>query len=98
MTIQPLTGILMAAALTETLVVMVGWHVMTRGVWTTFPAGRVLMALLGVMGAILALAAASSFFPYFPGRAWVYIILYAVLVCVLACLGWTIFREQRNRD
>ena len=97
MTIQPLTGILMAVALAEILAVMIGWHFMTRGVWTTFPAGRVLMGLLAVMGAILILATASSFYPSFPGRAWVYIGLYAGLVGVLGWLGWTIFREQRRK-
>ncbi|OIH81970.1 hypothetical protein BLJ79_21670 [Arthrobacter sp. UCD-GKA] len=98
MTIQPLTGILMAVALTETVVVMIGWHRMTNGAWTGFPAGRVLMGLLGVLAAILTLATISSWLPGFPGRPWIYVGLYMSLIVVLGWLGWTIFREQHKRN
>ena len=96
MTIQPLTGILIGTALLETLVVMLGWHWITRGGWQGFPAGRVLMGLLGVQSAILTLAAASSFFPGFTGRPYVYIALYVVLIIAVGRLGYTIFTEQRS--
>lgn len=96
MTIQPLTGILIGIALLETLVVMLGWHRITRGGWHGFPAGRVLMGLLGTQAAILTLAAASSFFPGFAGRPYVYIILYLVLIGAVGRLGYTIFTEQRR--
>lgn len=98
MTIQPLTGILMSVALLETLIVMIGWHGLTGGTWTRFPAGRVLMGLLAVMAAILTLASFSGFFPAFPGRPWVYIGLYTLLIGVLGWLGYTIFREQQKHN
>lgn len=53
----------MAPALAEILAVAIGWHFMTRGLRTTFPAGHGLMGLLAVMGTIHILATASSFFP-----------------------------------
>ena len=98
MTIQPLTGILMSVALLETVIVMIGWHGLTGGGWTKFPAGRVLMGLLAVMAAILTLASFSSFAPTFPGRPWVYISLYTLLIGVLGWLGYTIFREQQKHN
>ncbi|GAA3322989.1 hypothetical protein [Paeniglutamicibacter sulfureus] len=55
----------MAAALDEILAGMIGWRFRTHGLWTTFPAGRVFMGLLAVMGAIHILATASSFYPSF---------------------------------
>lgn len=98
MTIQPWTAILIGAALVQSIVIMVMWHGVTDGGWRRFPAGRVLMVLLGVIAAILTLATASSFFPVFPGRAWAYISLYVALNITLAWLGQTIITEQiRNQ-
>ena len=98
MTVQPTTAILMSIVLVETIIVMFGWNWITRGAWTGFPAGRVLMALLGVQSAILLLAAASGFFPVFPGRPYVYLALYSILIFVVGWLGYTIFREQRKNN
>lgn len=98
MTIQQFTGILMSVALLETVIVMIGWHGLTGGTWTKFPAGRVLMGLLAVMAAILTLASFSSFATTFLGRPWVYIGLYTLLIGVLGWLGYTIFREQQRHN
>lgn len=99
MTVQPTTAILMAIVLVETVIVMFGWNWITRGAWTDFPAGRVLMALLGVQSAILLLATLSGFFPAFPGRPYIYLGLYSILIFVVGWLGYTIIREQRkHRD
>lgn len=94
--IQPLTGILILLVLASTLGVMITWHLMTKGVWRLWPAGRALMGLLATQSAITALAAASSFYPEFPGRAYVYIALYLLLTISVWAIGWTIFREQRR--
>lgn len=96
MTVQPLTAILMGVVLVATVSVMILWHSATRGAWTGFPAGRVLMALLGVQSAILALATASGFFPTFPGRPYVYLALYSMLIVVVVWLGVTIWVEQKR--
>lgn len=98
MTVQPLTGALIGLALLQVLVIMICWHGVTRGHWRRFPAGRVLMWLLAVIGAILTLATASSFWPVFPGRAGAYIALYVALNVVLSALGVTIIREQRRHQ
>ena len=98
MTIQPWTGLLIGLAMLQTLVIMIGWHRVTHGAWARFPAGRVLMSLLGIMWAILVLATASSFFPAFPGRPWIYLTLYAILNVALTALGVTIIREQRKHN
>lgn len=96
MTIQPLTGILIAVACLSTMGVMIGWHCLGRGAWRRWAAGVTLMGLLAVIAAITALATASSFFPAFPGRATVYIALYVLLILSIWAIGWTIFREQRK--
>ena len=98
MTIQPWTGLLIGLAMLQTLVIMIGWHGVTYGAWARFPAGRVLMSLLGIMWAILTLATVSSFFPFFPGRPWIYLTLYAILNVALTALGVTIIREQRKHN
>lgn len=98
MTVQPLTGILIMIVFASTLGVMIIWHALTRGVWRRHAAGRALMGLLATQSAITALAAASSFFPEFPGRAHVYIMLYVLLVASVWAIGWTIFREQRRNN
>jgi hypothetical protein len=97
MTIQPITGILVAIVFAETVTVMILWQYLTRGAWVGFPAGRVLMGLLAVMAAITALAAGSMFFPAFPGRPLVYLGLYTMLIIAVGSLGFTIIREQRRR-
>ncbi|GAA1498819.1 putative phage holin [Paeniglutamicibacter kerguelensis] len=96
MTIQPLTGILVLSACLSTLGVMIGWHVLTRGVWRRHAAGRALMGLLATQSAITALATASSFFPEFPGRAHVCLALNVLLIASVWRIGWTVFREQRR--
>ena len=96
MTFQPLTGILILSVCLSTLGVMIGWHVLTRGVWRRNAAGRALMELLAAQSAITALATASSFFPEFPGRAHVYLTLYVLLIGSVWRIGWTVFREQRR--
>lgn len=98
MTVQPTTAILMAVVLIETMTVMFGWHWITRGAWTGFPAGRVLMALLGIQSAILLLATLSGFFPAFPGRPYVYLALYSILILIVGWLGYTIVREQSRHN
>lgn len=98
MTIQPWTGLLIGLAMFQTIIIMVGWHGVTQGAWSRFPAGRVLMGLLGIMWAILTLATASSFFPAFTGRPWVYLALYLILNVALTALGYTIIREQRKHN
>ena len=98
MTVQPTTAILMAIVLVETIIVMFGWNWITKGAWAGFPAGRVLMALLGVQSAILLLATLSGFFPAFPGRPYVYLALYSILILVVGWLGYTIIREQRKHN
>lgn len=100
MTVQPLTGILIGAAMVQSIMIMIVWHGITGGGWRRFPAGRVLMVLLGVLASILTLSTSSSFFPVFPGRALVYIVLYLALNIVLGWLGLTIVHEQdrHNRD
>jgi len=98
MTVQPTTAILMAIVLVETVIVMFGWNWITKGAWTGFPAGRVLMALLGVQSAILLLATLSGFFPAFPGRPFIYLGLYSILIFIVGWLGYTIFREQHKHN
>lgn len=97
MTIQPITGILILLVCLSTLGVMIGWHALTRGVWRQHAAGRALMGLLATQSAITALAAISSFFPEFPGRAYVYITLYVLLIGSVWWVGWTIFHEQHRK-
>ncbi|NKG22390.1 putative phage holin [Paeniglutamicibacter terrestris] len=96
MTLQPITGILILAVFLSTLGVMIGWHRLGRGAWRHYVAGRALMGLLATQSAITALAAVSSFFPSFPGRAHVYLVLYVLLIGSVWAIGWTIFREQRR--
>ena len=98
MTVQPLTGILIGAAMVQAVMIMVVWHGITGGGWRRFPAGRVLMVLLAVIAAILTLATSSSFFPAFPGRSWAYIVLYLALNLTLGWLGFTIVREQTRHN
>lgn len=98
MTIQPLTGILMAVEFFSVLIVMIGWHVLTRGSWRHWAAGVSLMGLLATIAAITALASVSSFFPMFPGRALAYIILYSLLIVTTWLIGWAIYRAQRGRN
>lgn len=94
---QPLTGVLIGGAMLQTFVIMIVWHCVTRGAWFKFPAGRVLMGLLGIMLAILVLATTSSFYPMLPFRAELYVVLYTILNISLAILGVTIVREQKKR-
>lgn len=98
MTLQPITGILMLVASLSALVVMGGWHLTTRGAWRRWVAGVALMGLLATLAAITGLAAASSFFPEFPGRAVVYIVLYCVFIASIWSIGWAIYRAQRDRN
>lgn len=99
MTFQPLTGILISILFGETVAVMAIWHTMTHGTWTTFPAGRVLMGILATMSLITGLAAASSFFPEFAFRPYLYIILYVLFILVMGWLGWTIaWAQHRHRE
>lgn len=94
MTIQPLTGILIGAVFLVTVVVMVGWHVLSGGVWRRWAAGRAIMGLLATQSAITLLATASSFFPGFPGRAAIYIAVYFLLIFSMGWVGWTIWSEH----
>jgi len=90
MTVQSLTGIMISIVSVLTLLVTVYWHLLTRGECVHYPHDRVVMALLGTQTAITALAAASSFFPSFPGRPVVYVLPYLLLIFAVAGIGWVI--------
>lgn len=98
MTIQPITGIMISIVCVLTLVVMVYWHLLTKGAWWQWTAGRAVMGLLGTQSAITALAAASSFFPAFPGRPIVYLVLYGLLILAVGGIGWAIRAEHRKNS
>jgi hypothetical protein len=98
MTIQPLTGILIAIVLALTIVTMGVWHYLSRGAWKHYAAGKSLMSLLGVQTAILTLAAATSWFGEFPGRPWAYIIVYLLLIGAQARIAWTIYEIHKHPD
>ncbi len=95
MTIQPITGILMALACLSTLGVMGILQFMTRGAWRRYGAGAALMGLWATIAAITGLAATSSFWPGFPGRGMVYVVLYCVFILSIWTTGFVIIREQR---
>ncbi|MGO2122462.1 hypothetical protein, partial [Glutamicibacter arilaitensis] len=40
----------------------------------------------------------SGFFPAFPGRPFIYLGLYSILIFVVGWLGYTIIREQRKHN
>jgi len=98
MTVQPLTGIMISTVCVLTLVVMVYWHLLTRGEWWRHTPGRAVMGLLATQTAITALAAASSFFPTFPGRPIVYLALYALLILAVGGIGWAIRSEHKKHN
>lgn len=91
-----LHGGLLGLATLQTLVIMISWHFITRAQWRRFPAGRVLMGLLAVMGAILTLSMASAVYPAWPWFGWLFIAGYTLLNIALSFLGYTIIREQRR--
>lgn len=96
MTIQPLTGILIAVVLILTLSTMCTWHIVSKGSWHHYPAGKALMGLLAVISAITALATASSVWPEFPGRPVAYVVIYVLLIGAMTYILWTILATNRR--
>lgn len=98
MTIQPITGILIALVLVLTLVTMGVWQHLTKGAWRNYSAGKALMGLLGVQTAILTLATATTWFGEWPGRPWMYIVVYLLLAGAQARIAWTIYNTHKHPE
>lgn len=96
MTIQPITGILIALVLALTITTMGIWHQFTRGGWRKHDSGKAIMSLLAVQTAILTLATATTFFGEWPGRPWMYITVYLLLIGAQARIAWTIYDLHRQ--
>lgn len=96
MTIQPITGILITIVLALTVATMLIWHYLTKGGWRHHDSGKAIMSLLAVQAAILSLATATSLFEVWPGRAWMYLIVYLLLIGAQARIAWTIYALHRQ--
>lgn len=81
-----------------TLGVMVGWHIITRGVWRWHSSGRSLTGFRPHRRAVTALATARGFFPAFPVSSHVYRRLCVLLIDSVWLIGWTIFRELHSNS
>lgn len=96
MTIQPLTGILIAGVLVLTVLTMLMWHRLTGGAWRNYSAGKALMSLLGVQTCILSLATVTTWFGDWPGKPWFYIIVYTLLIGAMLQVAYTILDTHRK--
>lgn len=92
----PLNALVIALVGVVTLVVMVYWHVSTKGTWRKWPAGQSLMLLLGIITIITVNSAINILLPMYWGKVELYFGLYAVLLFAIAFIGWTIRREMRR--
>ena len=98
MTIQPLTGVLVALVLIFTAATMGTWHYVSGGSWRNYAVGRAFMGLLAVQATIVALALATMVFGQFPGRPWAYVVVYAALVGAQVRIWWTAFTALRHPE
>lgn len=73
----------------------IAYWAFTRGGWRHTPAGRHVMGLSAALGALLTLIAVARLWPDFPGRAWVTLGLFAVLVAQLVWQCVLLHRAQR---
>lgn len=96
MTLQPITGVLITITLLLTVATMIMWHTRTSGAWKQHESGKALMGLLAVQSAILTLATATSIFEVWPGRPWMYVTVYLLLIGAMARIAWTIWDAPRK--
>lgn len=76
--------------------VIVYWHVATRGAWSHWPAGRSLMALLGIITVGHAWRGVNRLVgAEYVSKDPVSVVLYAVFAMTLVLVGFTIRRELR---
>src|SRR5699024_7791814 len=96
MTLQPITGTLITIVLVLTVATMIMWHTRTSGTWKQHESGKALMGSLAAQAAILTLAPATSIFEVWPGRPWMYVTVYWLLIGAMARIAWTIWDAPRK--
>lgn len=79
-----------------TLGVMIYWHIVTKGTWKQWPAGRSLMLLLTIITIITLNTTVNILLPAYWGKIELYFSLYAVLLFAIGFIGWTIRSEMRK--
>lgn len=103
MGLQPINVVLIGSVTLAAASVMAYWWVKTRGTWWRWPAGRSLMALLGIITAITGNAVIHSVIRFPPEvKTITYSILYVMMLSSISLIGGTIRAEmirgqQRNR-
>ena len=76
-------------------VVILYWHLSTKGTWKDWPAGRSLMALLAIIAVGYAWRGVNRLVGDYPLEEPLLLVLYCAIVLALAQIGLTIRRELR---